>query len=541
VARREGTRRVFAVLAVATAIFTTTTIVWQAANSAWSQRAVAELGADRVLAVDADSAAALLAAVRAVDPDGRYAMAVARTPGVRPEDRVVAVDSTRYAQVGRLPDGMPAPADLAPLLRPPAFELPGVVDGPLTIDLSLVTPAEAEPSEAEPSEAEPGPAEQVSVRLTLSTVDGVVHELSLPAGAGIRRTVEAMVAGCGDACRLVSVEAIAPASVPRPVTVEIYGITQPERAVLAGEALADVTHWRATFEAGGTPPAFTAADERLAIVVAGQGTTAKVLPLAAPSPLPVVLAGPVPEPRNRETRVSVLGAGEVPFRTVARVPALPRVGGSGVLMDLEYATRSNDARTEFVDLEVWLTRQAPDTVVAALAEHGVAVRGEASVDALTREFAHHGPGLALRFEYFAVAIVLLIAAGTAVVGSTVDRSSRLAEFVALRAQGLTSRAVRAVGYAGTAVVVGGALLTGLAATLVARVVVQTSPPIFSDDAAPVSAPLGVTLWALLVAVGAALVVIGPAAFAGSMRLVAAVRSRPAPHRGRHGTGKGAAA
>src|SRR5690606_17003609 len=73
-ARRPGTHRVFAVLAVAVAVLTTTALYGNTASAAWTQRANLAVGADRVLTVRAANSATLLAAVRAEDPDGAYAM-----------------------------------------------------------------------------------------------------------------------------------------------------------------------------------------------------------------------------------------------------------------------------------------------------------------------------------------------------------------------------------------------------------------------------------------------------------------------------------
>jgi hypothetical protein len=112
-ARRPGTHRVFAVLAVVAAVFTTTTFAWHTASVGWARRAAQELGAPRVLTVRAANSSALLAAVRAADPDGRYAMAVARTdgPGREPGPRR---DTTRLAAMPRCrPYGFQRPAGRA--------------------------------------------------------------------------------------------------------------------------------------------------------------------------------------------------------------------------------------------------------------------------------------------------------------------------------------------------------------------------------------------------------------------------------------------
>ena len=102
----------------------------------------------------------------------------------------------------------------------------------------------------------------------------------------------------------------------------------------------------------------------------------RVLPIAAPAPLPVVLAGPGPGQDGGDMRVSALGGAYVPFRVAATVAVVPGFGADGVLVDLEYALRSNDAPTEAVDLSVWLTADAPDSLVTGLTEHGVSVLRE---------------------------------------------------------------------------------------------------------------------------------------------------------------------
>jgi hypothetical protein len=220
----------------------------------------------------------------------------------------------------------------------------------------------------------------------------------------------------------------------------------------------------------------------------------------------------------------MLGGSGVPFRVVATVPALPLVADSGELIDLEYALLSDDAPTNSATLHVWLTADAPDSLVAALSDHGVAVLDDQSVSGRAAELAGFGPGLALRFEYFAALVVLLLAAGVAVVGATVDRSARVSELVALRAQGLPAQAVRVVGYAGSAVLAGAAAVTGILAALLGHVLVTAGMPIFSDDWTLLPPPPGLTPLTLLFAVAVIVVVLGVASLAGAARLVAAVQA-----------------
>ncbi|MBX6752481.1 MAG: hypothetical protein IRY85_22935, partial [Micromonosporaceae bacterium] len=520
IARRPGTQRVFAVLTVAAAVFAATTVLWRSAETAWHERAVRELGADRVLIVDAPSAAALLTAVRSVDPGGQYAMAVAAARGVRTPERVLAIDTTRYAAVGRLPQGFPTPAALAAVLRPAAVAATTVENGPVTLDVTVPEPAVE------------------ALRLHLSTVTGQPQVVEFASPGSGRSSVQAEVTGCAPSCRLVALE-IVPARLTAPLTVEIHELRQPTGRVLDGPALADISRWRTTLEDQTMPPLVAARGDGLAITLQPRPSLGsdlvpdhRVLPLTTPVPVPVAVAGPPLQPRDARLGVSALGGTTVPFAVAARVPALPIVGDRGVLIDLEYALHNNDARIESVELLVWLTADAPDSVVVGLADHGVTVLDERSVAQRTKEFAGHAPGLALGFGYFAAAVVLLLAAGVAVIGSTVDRSSRVAELSALRGQGVPRRLLWTAGVAGSAVMVGAAVVVGVVAALVARTLVATGLPAFSDGRT-LAPPAGLTGTALLSAAGVIVVVLGIAGVTTASRLVTAATGRSGGRRARH--------
>src|SRR5690606_9168717 len=140
------------------------------------------------------------------------------------------------------------------------------------------------------------------------------------------------------------------------------------------------------------------------------------------------------------------------------------------LVDLEYAQRLAGPDGESATLEVWLNKDAPADFAARLAGRGVQVMTEESATATTNRLAEQGPGLALRFQLFAALVIVLLAAGTIAVTSAVERRPRVAELTALRAQGLSRRAVRMAAFAGTTALVGGSLLAGLLSALLATVV-----------------------------------------------------------------------
>jgi putative ABC transport system permease protein len=364
------------------------------------------------------------------------------------------------------------------------------------------------------------------VLLHLSTVDGKGRSVEFGPLTPDRRQYPATITGCGTGCRLVGLELVAPRLVNtgRPATVDVYGLTGVPPATLT-----DMTRWRSPVGVVGIGTVLSVQEDRMSLTLysgprpPGQRIDPRVLANAAPTPLPIVLAGARPEQRRAgDDRVVVLGGARVPYQVVAEVPVLPRVGAAGALVDLEYAQRSNDAPGETAALEVWLTGDAPDSLVDALRERGILVLSQDTVDGRSAELARHGPGLALRFQVFAAGVLLLLAAGTIVVASTVERTGRAEELRALRVQGLPAPAVTLAGYAGSVSLAGLAGLTGVVAALLADGIVTAALPVFADGWNLLPAPDGLVL-PLVVALAVSLVALGTAAYLGAERLVAAIK------------------
>jgi hypothetical protein len=261
-------------------------------------------------------------------------------------------------------------------------------------------------------------------------------------------------------------------------------------------------------------------------MVPGQRRDLRVFVLAAPSPLPVVLAGARPQAqRPGDERFTVMGTDRVAYQVVATASVLPKLGANGGMVDLAYAQRSVARGAEAAVLEVWLNSAAPDDTVDRLRAAGVQVLAQETVGDVADRLADQGPGVALRFQLFAAVIVLLLAAGTVVVTAAVERRARVDELIAMRTQGLSDRSMVVAGHGGTGVLVLGAVLTGLIAAMVAQAVVTTSMPIFADGWSLLPLSRGTQPWPLLLAFVIAVVVLGVAAVAGSARVVASVRER----------------
>ena len=259
--------------------------------------------------------------------------------------RVLAVDSGRLAGIGLLPSayGLPEGTDLAGLLHPARPPAPTVHDGTLTLDVAGTANA---------------------LRLYLSSADGKTITVDVKPIATQRRAVTAAVSGCGSAgCRLVALE---PLSGLGPAGIDVYGITADGQAVVSPATLTDVSRWRPQLAADAVGPEVSAHEGRLSVTrFSGdlrppQWSDPKVFVVDVPTPLPVVLAGDRPEPeRAGDARMAPLGPDAIPYESSEPGQCCRALGGTGMLVDLEYAVHSVGVKPESVTLEVWLRADAP--------------------------------------------------------------------------------------------------------------------------------------------------------------------------------------
>ena len=238
VSRRPGSDRVFALVVVAVAMFATALGAWSAERTNRTVRSAAELGAARVLTVQAANRTVLERAVRQVDPRGRQAMAAVVDTTSTPT--VLAVDSSRLAAVARWrPEYGPAGALTAAAADEPGpSPLPEITGDHLTVRLRLDGEGEA------------------ALTLMLQN-DGTgipVKVVFGPLSPG-ERTVTAPVTGCTTApgCRIVRWELTTPptpdgraVTPPFGIAVTVRGLTQqnPPATVLDAAALGDIARWQ---------------------------------------------------------------------------------------------------------------------------------------------------------------------------------------------------------------------------------------------------------------------------------------------------------
>ncbi|WP_164842772.1 FtsX-like permease family protein [Actinoplanes solisilvae] len=481
VSRQPGTDRVFALVVVTVAMAALTAGVYAAGRTERVERADVELGAARVLTVTASTRTELLHAVRSADPSGRYAMAaVLDTAGSPP---VLAVDSSRFAAVSTW--------------HPSYRELNGAAPKALP----LVT-------------GDRLTAEVNSGRRT-TTLLGVIlqHEGT---GESVRiefkgirpgvQKVSAAVPRCAVApgCRLVGWELFSPqGSDFGSVTVRSLTQQNPSAVIADSAALADVSLWRGDFST--LAVRIATGDGGLTLTTVPAGAT-KVWVVDSPLPLPVVLAGKTPSIWVfDDAALSRFGDAATPVRVVAAATVLPVVGVEGVLTDLDAARRVAGDSDQGGISQVWLTADAPKSVVDAI---GLPVLSDRTAAGRVAALDADSSVVTAPFGLLAVAVSGLIAAGLLAVAAAVDREPQLEHLRALRNQGLSRRTALTTAYTGAGSVALAGLLGGLVAAVVARPIAAVTAPPFPDGWRVIPPPGALGLVPLAVAAAAALVVLG---------------------------------
>ncbi|GAB3826545.1 hypothetical protein ACFPIJ_06615 [Dactylosporangium cerinum] len=472
--RRRTAYRIVPVIAAATCVLAVAAQDWAGAAGARADRAAVEVGADRVLRVAPMDREKFLAAVRAADPEGRHAMAVAIGTGTGAP--VIAVDGTRLRAV----TGIDLPSLRAEAPAPLAFAattltLRAAAAGS-TVTMQLAAHGERVTAvfRTPAPPAAPGPP---------ATAD---EDLGAPPPPPppptlVESTVDVAVPQCAAGCRLVSVET-------NQGPVELLELRAGGTMVVDGATFADPARWRTTLaravstvQAGQRdnrlrlqdvdPPSERPRDNRLYVV-------------DTPVPLPAVIAGDLTLSSDNDVpRVRVFGV-EMPVAPHL-VTSVPRGGAEGVLVDLEYATHvagppGGVPAAAAERLEVWLGISAPADLPDRLRAAGITIAGGDSADAATTRAARLAPAVTLRAGLAGGAIALLLAAVTAAVVAAVDRRQRRAELTALRRQGLPASTARTVGRWTAVAPVLVAVPVGLAAAVLLRLLAPAPVRPFAD-------------------------------------------------------------
>ncbi|MEV4277918.1 FtsX-like permease family protein [Actinoplanes xinjiangensis] len=419
-ARRPGAGRLFALLVATVAVAGYATCAVDTAAAGRAVEATLGIGADRVLTVQTAQPRQLLAAVRRIDPDGDFAMAVTRLPpGGSADAPGLAVDSTRLAAVAAWPGDGPGPAEVAGRLRP---ELPAPPEFPgpdIAVDVSA-------------SGLVPG-TKGLRLQVSVSSLNGVgdaVIELGELQNRSV--TYQQRVAVCRQGCRIDGIGLARTGSFPIIAEVVLRGVraTGPDREVWPVARLADPNSWRASPE---VRTAQTPDGLRLGFAAsAGASPLVWLRPASTPDPIPVAVAGG----RLADDVISGLDSKPMLITHAETLPAVPQLGRRAVVVDLEYA----DRMTMDVGLgnapQIWLNAAAPPDILDRVSAQGLTVIADVRSDQLRRRLEQQAPALALGFHVLAGALAVLLGAGALVLAAAVDRRRRVEDLSGLRAQGL---------------------------------------------------------------------------------------------------------
>jgi hypothetical protein len=444
-ARRPGTSATVVLLTVVFGLLGFAFTAADVAQRAWQQRAVVEVGADRVVAVAPVPVPQLLEAVRKVDPAGDFAMATARVD-TGSSIPVLAVDSARLNQV-------------VPWLADPA--LPG-----------LLRPREPQPFLVRGKEL------VLAVKLTAEPDAALALGLRFVTAAGGRFSAEttqlqpgwssypvALPQCAESACRLEEVE----------LKYELRRM--PVRLVLGvPQEWADPGRWvKPTALPGAPDMTLSGTPEGLALD-AEAGASGSIFPASLPRPLPMVGSGTLP----REI-TGYVGAVVYPVASAGMVPMVPRYGGSGALADLGYTDLAPTGGGDASKPEIWLNSKAPADIEDRLRAAGLTIVDRRSAADEAASLRSRAPALALRFLVAAAIAGLVLGAGGVLVLAALEREERDRGLAVLRAQGVRGSilGVAAIGTRWAALLL--SVVVGLCAAAVSWWLAHAVLPVFTDS------------------------------------------------------------
>ena len=479
-ARRPETRRIVALVSVAVAVVTFGVVAWDVSDHNRDLAVADEVGADRVMLIDAHNPTEVMDAVSRIDPEGDWLMAAMRmTQRYNGRSFVtVAVQSQRLPSVVRWRDHSTRDlADLAARLHPSMDPAP-TVTGELSVDATVdqVSAGRDPDLVARVWVAGKGPR---LFRLGPLDPDNSRYRADLP--------------GCATGCRLLGlgVSRYPGDFGPLRVDVTVHSIDDTSGELAVG---LDAAHtWRRAWNLSDTVGMTV---EPVADGLRLSADTEQPDDLLAeyvdkPDALPVSLAGDIPSFDVSGDMFTFIGPhGDLqPYTVIEHDTVVPRGGSEGMLVDLEHTIRFADSLTRLdikTDLvyEVWAGPAAPSDLETRLSAEGLVVSGTTSYAGERERLGRQAPALALRLYLVSGGAALLLVLGVILVTVTIGAAGRGYDIAALAVAGVRRRilrgaTVREMAYWLIAPTVAGVAAggVGLALVLPSVQLVTTRPPV----------------------------------------------------------------
>jgi putative ABC transport system permease protein len=516
--RRPRVLRQARVLIIALCLACFAAAAWSVARNNRATAAQFQVGANTVVAVAPRSAGTLEAAVRRVDPRGRFAMAAVqlRTPSTT----LLAVDAPRLPAVASWPRGVSAHglASVSRTLDPPSVPAVQLPNAPLRV--TATTTATAKLLHAD-----------LGAWVFGTSGTAIVDLGALRAG---EQTYRGGLGGvCSGGCELAGLGVIPPgdgggrAAGGGTVTVRVGRIWSELPGGASRTASADLVAggWRASGAgvsvesdpANGltitATPAAIASDGGAAggftPPMASPADHPRLVPVLATSQLEALNAGGVgPMPTQG------LDGNNISVQPAASASALPSVGADALMVDLNLLTNLQAGPTSpDANDQVWLGPQAPADVLSRLRSAGLQPLTVQRSSAVFQQLERSGPALADDFLLVATIAALLVATASTLGALGATTRERATELSSLEVAGVPRPAlVRSLGLE-SAILILSALCGAGAGALAAAMAIPSLPELASASFAPVhyGLPAGViAAVALAVAVAVGLAAAGVA-------------------------------
>ncbi|MGI8702041.1 MAG: FtsX-like permease family protein [Nocardioidaceae bacterium] len=458
--RREGTL-VILPLTAALAVSIFAAGVFKSAADWRASDAATLVGADLSYPTELTMGQAV-ALTHRIDPAGSWLMASGAWYDGK--NQIQVLDAPRLARVGLWPASWTPGLTAADVSRELSVQRPSVtLSGArltMTVDNRLS-----------------GDFARLGIELTMTDDNGDPASVVLgPMKQGVS-TVTARLAGCASACQLLQMSFGGPAGLTGAMngSATITSMLMDARPV---PGFLDQP-WRVADPLLTTPSGVAGqpdvSDRRLTVRFGARSADsfAAVTPTDVPLVRPVVLGrmAPLGEGGSGEDTLRLPASD---YRTIALRPALrtesmPVLGPVGILIDYTMLTRDVTISGPSTDVSILARSDAPESVVAALADHGISQ----AVQVSTTRAVLDSDAFALALNLYLVVTVIVILLALAGLGASlaVQMPSRRRDAASLRVVGLRRRSILAAVIAEFVVVLGAAALAGVGAGSLAQYVV----------------------------------------------------------------------
>ena len=472
VARRPAGLRLAAMLAVAVGLagFGVSGEAVAAGNR--DARAQAEVGAQRVIAVQFERGVDPVAAVARADPDGRWAMAAATwlpDGGDSVVGTVLAVDASRMARLGYPASGGPSAQRIADMI------------GASTVAPLVTT------------------ATKMRVVISASGMRGVPpfveFVLRTPADPFLTVAAGTLRPGthtytatpdCAGGCTLLGLDwnrTNSFGAMTGTLTVQSVGWYQHARWVPVDASLTQPGAWRAGPEFSESTDTLRATPHGLRDDYQSNSGYGGISYAFAPQPLPVVATSAgvtsgslTPDPPEMVDGLSTVAT----FSVRQWAPVLPVVLDRGLIANLTFVRAVLPGFDAEANWMIWLGPHAPPDAIARLRAAGLTLQHENTAQSRIVQLGRQAPALSL-FLLLACAIIgSVVAVGGTAIAITASARRRSRETAALQVVGVPRRALYRGAVIEQVMLLGAAVTLGLPAGVIAARLALPVIPQFAD-------------------------------------------------------------